>query len=816
MASAGSGAPPESSEPEGKGYRVLILVENYPLPFDRRVWLEARTLKAAGYQVSIICPKGKGAMESFVEIDGIRIYRYTAYEARKGVLAFAWEFAYCWLRTFLLTLRVLNRDGFDVIHACNPPDTFFLIGRIYRLLGKRFIFDQHDLNPEVYESKFPDKTGSILHRGLLLLEKWTYDAAHVVIAMNESYRQVALTRGRVPDERVFVVRTGPDFERLHPVPADPTLKQGATYLVSYLGTMAPQDGVDYFLRSAGHLVHELGRTDTHFALIGSGSSLDDLKQLARELGLSERVTFTGRVSDAELRTWLATSDVCVSPDPRNPLNEVSTMNKTMEYMAMGKPVVSFALKETMFSAGEAALYATPNDEREFGDKIDTLLNDPARRAEMGRIGLQRVHDQLAWNHSEPRLRAAYLKALEGVPRRRLRIFMIGQKGVPATYGGIERHVEELGARLVARGHAVTIYSRPHYTRTGGTHRGMRIIRRPSINTKHLDTLTHTLICSLDVLFFRRADIVHYHALGPSPFAFVPRLRGIQTVITVHGLDWEREKWGPLAAYILQRCEYPAIHFPSTTIVVSRTLQDYFADKYRIRPRYIANGTPEPVRRAPDKIRKWGVAGQDYILFVGRLTPEKGCHFLLEAFGRIDTPMKLVVAGGTSFTDDYVASLQKYAGDRVIMTGYVYGEELAEFWTNARLVVLPSTMEGLSIALLEAVSYGKCVLISDIPENIEVMGECAPRFQSRNVDDLEAQLRDLLAHPGTVEKYMAMTREQISRRFSWETIVAELETCYFEMASGRSTPVPMGADEAESAPPPASAAPAPRALTSPSA
>lgn len=764
-------------------YRVLILVENYPLPFDRRVWLEARTLRAAGYQVSIICPKGKGATESFIEIDGIRIYRYTAWEARKGALAFAFEFSWCWLRTFLLTIKVLLRDGFDVIHACNPPDTFWLIGVLYKVLGKRFIFDQHDLNPEVYLSKFPDKNGDLAHRMLYWFEKMTYRTADVVIAMNESYRHTAMTRGGVPPEQVVVVRTGPDFERLHPVPAEPALKEGSEYLVAYLGTMAPQDGVDYLLQAAAHMVHVRGRQNVRFVFIGSGSSLDDLKALAETLDLADRCTFTGRVSDADLRRWLATADVCASPDPRNPLNEVSTMNKTMEYMAMGRPVVSFALKETIESAGEASLYATPNNTDEFGDRIIELLDDPARREQMGDYGRRRVHDKLAWNHSEPYLLLAYARALQGVPARRLRILMIGQKGVPATYGGIERHVEEIGARMVQRGHDVQIYCRPHYTRQRGRHRGMGLIVRPSINTKYLDTLTHTLVCSLDVLF-RRADVVHYHALGPSPFALLPRLRGIKTIVTVHGLDWEREKWGLLAAYILQRCEYPAIHFPNATIVVSQTLENYFADKYQIRPRHIANGTPDPVWRAPSDIRQYGVGEKDYILFVGRLTPEKGAHFLLEAFNRIDTPLKLVIAGGTSFTDDYVASLKSYESDRVRMIGYVYGDTLAELWSNAALVVLPSTMEGLSIALLEAVSYGKCVLISDIPENIEVMGECAPRFRSRDVDDLEAKLRHLLLNPAEVAAFEAMTKERISRRFSWETIVDEIERTYLEVDARR--------------------------------
>jgi glycosyltransferase involved in cell wall biosynthesis len=707
-----------------------------------------------------------------VELDGIRIYRYTAYEARHGALAFAWEFTYCWLRTFFLTVKVLFRDGFDVIHACNPPDTFFLIGLVYRILGKRFIFDQHDLCPEVYLSKFPNNEGRLAHRLLLLIEKLTYRTAHAVISMNESYRGVALERGKMDPDRVFVVRTGPDFERLHPSPPDPALKNGAEHLVCYLGTMAPQDGVDYLLRAGAYIVKERRRSDVHFALIGGGPSLEDLKALSRELGIADNVTFTGRVSDAQLRRWLATADVCAGPDPRNPLNEVSTMNKTMEYMAMGKPVVSFALKETIYSAGEASLYAEPNDVTDFGRKILELLDDPTRRARMGDYGLKRVHERLAWSHSEPLLLQAYSRALAGMAGRKLRILMIGQKGIPATYGGIERHVEEVGARLARRGHSVAVYCRPHYTRMRGQYRGMRLHLLPSLNTKHLDTLTHTLLCSLDVLF-RRADIVHYHALGPSPFSIVPRLKGARTVVTVHGLDWEREKWGPLAAYILQRCEYPAIHFPNATIVVSRTLQDYFAQKYWIAPRFIPNGAPEVVRLSPEKIRRWGLEEKNYILFVGRLTPEKGCHYLVEAFSRIDTPIKLVVAGGSSFTDEYVEELKKYE---------------SELWTNALFAVLPSTMEGLSIALLEAISYAKCILISDIPENLEVMGDCAPRFASKNVDDLEAQLRRLLDSPETVSRYAESTRRELARRYSWEAIVDEIESCYFQVKVRREASV----------------------------
>ncbi len=392
------------------GRRVLIIVQNLPVPFDRRVWLEACALRDAGFQVSVVCPKAPGD-PSFQEIDGIRIRKYRPTVATGGVVSFVWEFAYCWVRTSALVLRTAAGEGFDAIQACNPPDTYWALAAPFKLFGKRFVFDQHDLCPEVYVSRFPD--GSRLVHGVLrFLERATYALADHVIATNESYRDIAVHRGHVPAERVTVVRTGPDPDRLRRAEPVESWRHGRRYLCAYLGVMGPQDGVDLVLRTAAAL-DAAGRNDVHFVLIGSGDSYDELVELARELGITERVTFTGRVPDETVFEILSTADVGLCPDPLNPLNDVSTMNKTMEYMAFELPVVAFDLRETRVSAGDAAVYARPNDTNEFANAISELLDDPERREAMGRVGRERVEHVLAWRHQSQRYVGVYERLVSG-------------------------------------------------------------------------------------------------------------------------------------------------------------------------------------------------------------------------------------------------------------------------------------------------------------------------------------------------------------------------------------------------------------------
>jgi len=311
---------------------------------------------------------------------------------------------------------------------------------------------------------------------------------------------------------------------------------------------------------------------------------------------------------------------------------------------------------------------------------------------------------------------------------------------------------------------------------------VRLIRHPTIKTKHLDAASHCAVATFDACF-RNFDIVHYHALGPSLFSGVPRLAGKKTVVTVHGLDWQREKWGRFAKWFLQHCERPAFEFPDRTIVVSKTLRKYFDERHNAETAFIPNGTPVPERRAPQKLRKYGLENGRYILFVGRLTPEKGCHFLIDAFNQLDTDVKLVMAGGSSFTDGYVDKLQalRNGNERIVMMDYVYGDLLDELWSNAYFVVQPSVLEGLSIALLEALSFGKCVLVSDIPENMEVVEDCAVSFRSQNVAHLRDQMRALLDDPVRVASFEESGRRLIAENYSWEVVVEALEKLYRDAA-----------------------------------
>ncbi|GGZ38590.1 glycosyltransferase WbuB [Streptomyces inusitatus] len=387
--------------------RALILVENLSVPFDRRVWQECRTLRDAGWKVHVICPRGsKRDTEPEVEIDGVRILRYPLRAATGGPAGYLREYGTALWHTARLARKV---GPVDVVHACNPPDLLFLPALWLKRRGARFVFDQHDLVPELYLSRF-GRGEDLLYRAVRALERLTYRASDVVLATNESYRDVAIRRGGRRPEDVFVVRSAPETDRFQPVPPEPELKRGKPHLLCYLGVMGPQDGVDYALRALAKLRDELGRTDWHAVFVGAGDAFDAMVELSRRLGLDEQVRFTGRVPDADLVRYLSTADVCLSPDPRNPLNDVSTMNKVLEYMAMGRPIVSFDLREARVSAGDAAVYAAANDEAEFAGLIAMLLDDPEKRARMGEIGKERISGRLSWRNSQASLLAAYAAA----------------------------------------------------------------------------------------------------------------------------------------------------------------------------------------------------------------------------------------------------------------------------------------------------------------------------------------------------------------------------------------------------------------------
>ena len=389
----------------GKKRKVLIIVENLPSPFDRRVWQEATTLEKNGYGVSIICPTGKGYENKYEFLDGIHIYRHNLPLEAEGALGYLLEYTTALFWEFFLAWKVLIKHGFDIIHACNPPDNIFLIGGFFKLLGKKFLFDHHDINPELYEAKFGKR--DFFYNVMLTWERWTFKLADVSIATNESYKKIAIERGGMDADKVFVVRSGPKLERLKIIPAVEILKKGKKFLVGYVGVMGKQEGIDYLLRAAAHIVHEMGRRDIHFGLVGGGTSLAELKKMSVELKIDDYVTFTGRVPDQELLEMLNTADICVNPDIANEMNDKSTMNKIMEYMALAKPIVQFDLAEGYFSAQKASVYANKNDYIDMALKITDLLDDENRRKTMGEFGRNRVENELEWRYEEPKLLSAY-------------------------------------------------------------------------------------------------------------------------------------------------------------------------------------------------------------------------------------------------------------------------------------------------------------------------------------------------------------------------------------------------------------------------
>lgn len=393
-----------------KGARILMLLENNPYPQDVRVRSEATTLRDAGYDVSVISPRGPGEKRS-ESLDGVRVYRYPPPPAATGFLGYAFEYAYSTLAALLLSARIASSRGFDVVHVHNPPDTLVLIAALYKLFGKRYVYDQHDLAPEMYEARFGRGARPVVRKTLVVLEQLSCRLADHVIATNESYKKMQMERGRVPADRITVVRNGPDLDRFIPLAPDAELRTRAATILAYAGVMGAQDGIDHLLRAVHYLVRHLGRTDTLCILAGDGDARSDLERLAHELDIDEHVSFVGYVPQKELLRYLATADICVTPDPSNAYTDRSTMVKMMEYMAMAKPVVAFDLPEHRITAESAALYATPNDERAFAAAIAELIDDPPRREAMGAFGRRRVEEALAWQHSSARLLAAYRKLL---------------------------------------------------------------------------------------------------------------------------------------------------------------------------------------------------------------------------------------------------------------------------------------------------------------------------------------------------------------------------------------------------------------------
>lgn len=391
-----------------KKRKVLIIVENAAVPLDPRVWKEAIALYQAGYGVSVLCPRRKGYEEGYELKDGVHIYRHPMPKERDGALSYIWEYAWALFFEFLYAWWIYLRRGFDVLQACNPPDDIVLVALPFKILGVKFIFDHHDANPELYRAKYERE--DFLYRTLIWLEKTTFRFCDVVMSTNESYKELAITRGHVAPQDVFVVRNGPDLRTFQPVPPSPALKYGSNCLVGYVGVMGSQDGLDILLNVAEY-IRNLGRQDIHFTCVGGGPAFAELQEILAKKQLGDMVNFTGRISDEDLLAVLSTADICVNPDKPCKMNDISTMIKIMEYMALGKPIVQFDLKEGKVSAQQASLYCDANNQvADFAEKILWLADHPEGRKRMGEFGRKRVQEELAWDYSIGNLLAAYERA----------------------------------------------------------------------------------------------------------------------------------------------------------------------------------------------------------------------------------------------------------------------------------------------------------------------------------------------------------------------------------------------------------------------
>ena len=386
--------------------RILIIVENLPVPFDTRVWQEASTLAANGYTVSVICPKGKGYNDDYECIDGVHIYRHDLPTEGNGAIGYAREYFSALWNEYRLARKIYKKHGFHVIHGCNPPDDIYMVARMFRGKGVDYVFDHHDICPELYEAKFGKKSG-LFYKSQLWLERNTYRHCTFAFVTNESYRRIAIERGGMSPDKVHVLRSGPRLERLVIRPPKPEIKRGRRFMIGYIGVIGQQEGIQYMLQAAKHIRDNMGRDDIFWGIVGGGPHLDELRRLCTSMGLDDIVEFTGRVDDNKMLDYLNTADICVNSDEYNEMNDKSTMNKVLEYMALGKPIVQFDLTEGRYSAQGASLYARPNDSVDMAEKIVSLLDDPARRAEMSRIGRDRIVNELSWDHTSRALLETY-------------------------------------------------------------------------------------------------------------------------------------------------------------------------------------------------------------------------------------------------------------------------------------------------------------------------------------------------------------------------------------------------------------------------
>jgi glycosyltransferase involved in cell wall biosynthesis len=538
--------------------------------------------------------------------------------------------------------------------------------------------------------------------------------------------------------------------------------------------LSPEKGIDDLIRAMQRV------SDIHLVVAGDGPQKNELERLTASLGLTN-VEFVGHLGAEERDRRITQSRFTVLPS-----HAYETLGKTiLESYAHARPVIASDIGSRceLIHDGETGLLYPVGSVNHLADAIRLLATNPELTKKMGRAGWEMARCEHTPERHYQKLMGLYDRLLAGKSRRSrvvlapadraqsgkpsLRVAFIGGRGVISKYSGIESYYEEVGKRLVAMGHEVTVYCRNHFTPDLAEHNGMKLVRLPTVRSKHLETVIHTSLSTL-------------HAL----FSFLPRLLGVKTAVTVQGLDWQRRKWGRLASAVLRFGEKASVHFPNGTMVVSRALQTRYREQHGVEAFYVPNGGMLRERKEPRTILEWGLQPAGYVLYLGRFSPEKGCHLLVEAFEQLETDTKLVMAGGSSYCDEYSRELSTHASDRIRMLEWVSGETLDELLTNAMIFVLPSDLEGLSLALLDAMGAGLCVLTSDVPENREVVDGAGFTFQRGNATDLADRLRFLIANPAIRESAGRTARKRIEDHYQWQKIAEDIEGAYLEILGER--------------------------------
>lgn len=598
------------------------------------------------------------------------------------------------------------------------------------------------------------------------------------IAPSEFVKQTLIEHG-FASTRISVL---PHFQEVTTELAPP---KAASIL--YFGRLSPEKGVDDLVRAME------GLPQMELTIAGTGPQREELETLVRKLGLSN-VRFAGHCTGDELQKLIASASFTVLPS-----RAYETLGKSiLESFAVGRPVIGSDLgsRRELIQDGVTGLLYSPGNIDQLRERISHLSQHPQLAAEMGATARRWVQAHHSPESHYQSLMGLYEKVLlknsasrkQFTTDRKPRVAFIGGRGVVSKYSGIESYYEEAGRNLASLGYQVTAYCRNYFTPRTASHNGMRVVRIPTIRSKHFETVLHTFLSTIHASC-SDADIVHYHALGPALFSFLPRLAGKKTVVTVQGLDWQRKKWGRLASWVLRMGERAAVRLPNATMVVSKTLREYYRWQYDAETVYAPNGTLIRERRAPSKILEWGLTPNEYALFLGRFSPEKNCHLLVEAFERSQATGKLVLAGGSSHTDGYANQLRAHQSERIRMLDWVSGAELDELLTNAALFVLPSDLEGLSLALLDAMGAGVCVLTSDIPENREVVDDVGFTFRAGDVADLSRMLELLISDRDTRDISARRARERVEQEYLWPGISRQIGQVYDELC-GRSTASPV--------------------------